>query len=85
MPASAYLKYARERQNEAGASTYEEDGGDIEAKGKGSIGKEYKGANACKRVEWCKTLCEGEDGEVDDGADRRVIVERNKRVHLEAV
>lgn len=85
MRASAYLKYACERQNEAGASTYEEDGGDVEAKGKGGIGKEYKGANACKREEWCETLCEGENGEVNDGADRRVVVERDKRVHLETV
>jgi hypothetical protein len=83
--ASAYLKYARERQNEAGASTHEEDGSDVEAKGKGGIGKEYKGTNACKLEEWCEALCEGENGEVDDGADRRVVVERDKRVHLEAV
>ena len=74
-PASAYLKYTRERQNEAGASTYEEDGGDIEAKGKGGIGKEDKGANACKRKKWCEALCEGENGEVDEGTDRRVVVE----------
>jgi hypothetical protein len=83
--ASVYLKYARERQNKARASTHEEDGGNVEAKGKGSIGKEYKGANTCKREEWCKALCEGENGEVDDGADRRVVVERDKRVHLETV
>jgi len=83
--ASAYLKYARERQNEAGANTYEEDGGDVEAKGKGGIGKEYKGANACKREDGCEALCEGKNGEVDEGADWRVVVERDKRVHLETV
>ena len=75
MQASAYLKYTRERQNEARASTYEEDGGNVEAKGKGGIGKEYEGANACKREEWCEALREGENGEIDEGADRRVVVE----------
>ena len=83
--APAYLKYACERQNEARASTYEEDGGDVEAKGKSSIGKEYEGANACKREYWCEALCEGENGEVDEGADRRVVMERDKWVHLETV
>ena len=72
---TAYLEYARERQNEARADTYEEDGGDVEAKGKGSIGEEYKGANACKREERRKALCKGEDCEVDEGADGRVVVE----------
>lgn len=79
---SAYLKYASERQNEARAGTDEEDGGDVEAKRNGSIGKEYKGANACKLEERREALCEGEDGEVDEGADGRVVVERDKRVHL---
>jgi len=83
--ASTYLKYTRERQDEAGASTYEKDGGNIEAKSKCGIGKEYKGANACKREEWCEALREGENSEVDDGADRRVVVERDKWVHLETV
>ena len=83
--APAYLEHACERQNEAGASTYEEDGGDVEAKGKGSIGKEYKGANTCKREDWRKALCEGENSEVDEGADRRVVMERDKWVHLETV
>jgi hypothetical protein len=83
--ASAYLKYSRERQNEARASTHEEDGGYVQAKGKGGIGEEYKGTYTGKREEWREALCEGENGEVDDGADRRVVVERDKRVHLETV
>lgn len=53
------LEYASERQNETRADTYEEDGGDVEAKGKGGVGKEYKGANACKRIERREALCEG--------------------------
>lgn len=83
--ATAYLEYASERQNEAGAGAHEEDGGDVEAKGKGSIGKEYERANACKLEERRETLGEGKDGEVDEGADGRVIVERDKRVHFETV
>ncbi len=83
--ASTYLKHAGERQNEARAGTYEEDGGDVEAKGKGGIGKENKGADTCKRVDRREALSKGEDGEVDEGADRRVVVERDKRVHLETV
>ena len=83
--ASAYLKYARKRQNKARTCTYEENGGDVEAKGKGGIGKEYKGANACKLEEWREALCEGENGKVDEGANRRVVVERDKWVHLETV
>ncbi len=72
---STYFEYASERQHEAGAGTYEEDSGDVEAKCDGGIRKEYKGANSCKREDRCETLCEGEDGEVNDGADGRVIVE----------
>jgi hypothetical protein len=83
--ATAYLEYASERQNEAGAGAHEEDGGDVEAKGKGGIGKEYERANACKLEERRETLGEGKDGKVDEGADGRVIVERDKRIHLETV
>ena len=83
--ATAYLEYASERQNEARAGTHEEHGGDVETKGKSGIGKEYERSNACKLEEWRETLCEGKDGEIDEGADGRVIVERDKRVHLKTV
>jgi hypothetical protein len=67
------------------ASTYEENGDEVEAKGKGGIGKKYERAKARKLEERRETLGEGKDGEVDEGADGRMIVECDKRVHLETV
>jgi len=81
----AYLEYASERQNEARGRAYEEDSGDVEAKRDGSVGNEDNGADACELKERRPTLRKGENGEVDEGADGRVIVERDERVHLETV
>ncbi len=36
-------------------------------------------------VEWCQTLRQRQDGKVDERAHRRVVMERDKRVHLETV
>ena len=80
-----YLENAGERQNEARGCAYKEDGGDVEAKRDGGVGKEDKGADACELKERCPTLRKGENGEVDEGADGRVVVERDERVHLETV
>jgi len=79
------LEYTSERQNKAGAGAHEEDGRDVEAKGKGGIGKEYERANACKLEQRREAFCERKDGEIDEGTDGRVIVERDKWVHLETV
>lgn len=35
--------------------------------------------------ERCQAFGEGQDGEVDEGADRRIVVKRDERVHLQAV
>ena len=85
MATATYLEYAGERQNEARACAYEEDSGDVEAKRDGGVGNEDKGADACELEERRPALREGENGEVDEGADGRVVVERDEGVHLEAV
>jgi hypothetical protein len=82
---TTYLEDTSEGQNEAGACAYEEDGGDIEAKCNGSIGKEDKGADACKLEEGLEAFRKGQDGEIDEGADGRVVVERDEGIHLETV
>jgi hypothetical protein len=82
---TTYLENTSERQNEARARAHKEDGGDVEAKCDGSIGKEDKRADACQLIEGRESFRKGEDGEVDESADGRVIVERNKGIHLETV
>ena len=83
--AAAYLEHASQRQNEARASTDKEHGGHIKAKGNSSVGKEDEGADASDLEERRKALCEWEDGEVDECAHGRVIMQRYKGIHLEAV
>jgi hypothetical protein len=82
---TTYLEDASERQNEARTCAHEEDGGDVEAKCNGSIGKEDKGTDACQLIEWRESFRKGKDGEVDEGTDGRVVVERDKGIHLETV
>jgi len=82
---TTYLEDTSERQNEARTRAHEEDGGNVEAKCDGSIGKEDKGADACQLIEGRESFRKWKDGEVDEGADGRVVVERDKGIHLEAV
>ena len=83
--AAAHLEHASQRQNEARANTDKEHGSYVEAKGNGSIGKENEGADASELEERRKALCEWEDGEVDERAYGRIIMQRDEGVHLETV
>jgi hypothetical protein len=48
---TTYLEDTSERQYEARTCAHEEDGGDVEAKCDGSIGKENEWADACQLIE----------------------------------
>jgi hypothetical protein len=72
---TTYLEDTCERQNEARACAYEEDGSDVETKCDGSIGKEDERADACELIERLESFRKRKNGEVDEGANGRVIVE----------
>jgi len=47
------------------------------------VGEENQKSDSVKRVEWLQSLGEGQNAQVDGGADWGVVVERDDRVHLE--
>jgi hypothetical protein len=82
---STCLEHASKSQDKTRTGTDEKDGGYIEAKSNGGVGNEHEWADASEFEKWRKTLCEGQDGEIDEGTDGRVIVQRDEWVHLETV
>lgn len=64
-----YLEDASKGEHETAARADEENGCHVEEKGDRSVGKEDHGADAIEMLERSPSFGEGEDEEVDDGAD----------------
>lgn len=79
------LQYTGEGQDETRSDTDEEDGGDVERECDTGVREENEDANLVEVTEGGKTLDEGHDDRVDDGANGGEVVQRDKRVHLHAV
>lgn len=80
-----HLEDAGEGEDESRGGSDEEDGGDVEREGDGRVGGEDEGPDSRDGVEGLESLGEGENARVNNGADGRVIVERNQGIHLESV
>lgn len=80
-----YLENTSKGQHQATSNAYKENCRNVEQEGEEGIGQQNGRADACKFVEWSKAFGKWKDCQVDDSAYGCIVMERDKRVHLEAV
>lgn len=82
---STDLENASKCQDQAASGSHQEYGSDVEQESYTSVGNENQGSNTSQLIEGGKPFGERENKGVDECANGRIVMKRNKRVHLETV
>jgi len=72
-------------QNQPASGAHQEHSSDVEQESDRSVGNENQGSNASQFIEGGEPFGEREKKGVDEGANGRIVMKRNERVHFEPV
>ena len=81
----AHLKHPRQRKHQPAPHANQEYRRHIQQERHAGVAQHNQGTDSRHFVEGLEPLGEGDDEEVDEGADGGVVVQGDERVHLESV